>query len=284
LRTRLKKRAKSPKGATWFRTSTYESCNHTGRPTRSPHSSTEVYHEAQPPSPKNEADQLSTSPTHTPKNQITFSQWQLREGDPLYRVGVKNLSTSHLVAHIIRDKTKAEQLLETIPTIERIASASIVQLKQAGLTKAQAETLHAAVELARRWMSSSDNAPQISSPADVMRLFQHSFRGEKQERLVVLTLNTKNRMTHHETVFKGSLSGTTVHPREIFNVAIRESAASIILVHNHPSGQAEPSDEDIRATHNLVKASLLIEIPILDHIIIGEGCYTSLKEEGTLNP
>jgi DNA repair protein RadC len=146
-----------------------------------------------------------------PKNQITFPQWQLSEGNPLYRVGVKNLSTSHLVAHIIRDKTKAEQLLETIPTLERIANASIVQLKQAGLTKAQAETLHAAVELARRWMTSSDNAPQISSPADVTRLFQHSFRGEKQERLVVLTLNTKNRMTHHETVFKGSLSGTT-HP------------------------------------------------------------------------
>jgi hypothetical protein len=146
-----------------------------------------------------------------PKTQITFPQWQISEGNPLYRVGVKNLSTSHLVAHIIRDKTRAEQLLETIPTIERIANASIVQLKQAGLTKAQAETLHAAVELARRWMSSTSNAPQISSPADVMRLFQNGFRGEKQERLVVLTLNTKNRMTHHETVFKGSLSGTT-HP------------------------------------------------------------------------
>jgi hypothetical protein len=153
---------------------------------------------------------LLPTATH-PKNRLTFSQWQLREGDPLYRVGVKNLSTSHLVAHIIRDKTKAEQLLETIPTLDRIANASIVQLKQAGLTKAQAEALHAAVEIARRWMSSTSDAPQISSPADVMRLFQNGFRGEKQERLVVLTLNTKNRMTHHETVFKGSLSGTT-HP------------------------------------------------------------------------
>ena len=106
--------------------------------------------------------------------------------------------------------------------------------------------------------------------------------GLKQELLKVLLCDTKNQVEHVETVFVGSLNCSVIHPREIFKAAIRQSAASIILAHNHPSGDPQPSKEDIHATKQLREAADHIQIPILDHDIIGDGSYVSLKEERIL--
>ena len=103
----------------------------------------------------------------------------------------------------------------------------------------------------------------------------------QQERLDVLMLDTKNNVMKRQMVFLGSLNASIIHPREIFAPATAHRAASVILVHNHPSGQTEPSTEDIAATKQVKKAGDIIQIPVLDHVIVGKS-YTSLKEEGFL--
>jgi DNA repair protein RadC len=113
-------------------------------------------------------------------------------------------------------------------------------------------------------------------------LIQPEYRGQRQEMTKVILLDSRNRVLKIETVFVGTLNFSVLHPREIFQVALRHNAASIILTHNHPSGEAEPSPEDIQATQQIADAGKLIDIPLLDHVIIGDGCYTSLKEKGVL--
>ena len=128
--------------------------------------------------------------------------------------------------------------------------------------------------------SSREGKVTISCPRDVYTLCK-DMRKLTQERLDVLLLNTKNFVTKRETVFLGSLNMSVMHPREIFALAIKHRAASIIVVHNHPSGDMTPSREDIAATKNLMEAGVLIDIPLLDHIIIGDN-FASLKEDGHL--
>lgn len=120
----------------------------------------------------------------------------------------------------------------------------------------------------------------ISSPRDVWELCS-DMRTLVQERLDVLCLDTKNGVTHRETVFLGSLNMSVMHPREVFALAIEHRAASIIVVHNHPSGDMTPSREDIAATQNLKQAGDIIDVPVLDHVIIGDN-FASLKEDGHL--
>ena len=118
----------------------------------------------------------------------------------------------------------------------------------------------------------------ISSPADIYRLCR-DMTGLVQERVDVLLLNTKNHVTARKTIFLGTLNASLMHPREVFAPAIEHRASDIVLVHNHPSGNPEASAEDIRATKELVKTGRLVQIPLLDHVIIGYG-YCSLKELG----
>ena len=118
----------------------------------------------------------------------------------------------------------------------------------------------------------------ISSPADVFRLCIDMTQLQ-QERIDVLLLDTKNNVMKRQMVFLGSLNSSIIHPREIFALAIQHRAASIIIVHNHPSGAPEPSREDIAATKQLKQAGDIIQVPLLDHVIIGDD-FTSLKEEG----
>jgi DNA repair protein RadC len=109
-----------------------------------------------------------------------------------------------------------------------------------------------------------------------------SMRDLRKELLYVLCLDTKNNVIKQRRIFEGSLNTSIVHPREVFRFAIEEAAASIILVHNHPSGDPAPSPEDIRATKQLIEVGDLLQIPVLDHVIIGDGCYISMKEEGII--
>ncbi len=113
-------------------------------------------------------------------------------------------------------------------------------------------------------------------------LLRDELIGLKQEVLKVLLLDTKNRVEHTETVFVGTLNCSVIHPREIFRLAIRQSACAIIVVHNHPSGTTSPSEEDIRATKQIVEAGKHIQIEVLDHVIVGREGFFSMKEEGLL--
>ena len=109
-----------------------------------------------------------------------------------------------------------------------------------------------------------------------------SMRDLQREELHVFCLDTKNYVTKQRRIFEGSLNASIIHPREVFRFAIEEAAASIILVHNHPSGDPAPSPEDVHATKQLIEAGKYVQIPVTDHVIIGDGSYISMKEEGII--
>jgi DNA repair protein RadC len=123
---------------------------------------------------------------------------------------------------------------------------------------------------------------RIRDARGVYNLYHDRFRGEKQEHFLAIILDTKNRILMEVLVSKGTLSGSLVHPREVFAPAIRERAASILVIHNHPSGDPSPSHEDIEITHRLRETGDLIGIPLLDHVILGEDSFVSLKERNLI--
>lgn len=123
---------------------------------------------------------------------------------------------------------------------------------------------------------------QISSPKDVFPIVQNYLNGADREHLVLITLNTKNVINSISTVSIGSLNSSVVHPREVFKPAILSNAASIIMAHNHPSGNVEPSKEDINISHRIKEASKILGIELLDHIIVGDDKFTSLREKGII--
>ena len=168
--------------------------------------------------------------------------------------------------------------------LSAIAEASVVELKQVkGVGVAQAEAIQVAFELSRRLTQTTNGTkPQVCSPQDTYLLLKEAYQGLQYEVLKVLLLDTKNGVKRIEDVFVGSLNCSVIHPREIFKVAIRHSAASIIISHNHPSGDPQPSREDIAATKELARVGILVQIPLLDHVIIGDNTYVSLKEKGII--
>ncbi|WP_235069813.1 RadC family protein [Turicibacter sp. TJ11] len=123
---------------------------------------------------------------------------------------------------------------------------------------------------------------KISSPNDAYEMIKDQLEGLDREQFIIACLNTKNEPTNISVVAVGTLNKAIVHPREVFKTAILSNAASIMAFHNHPSGNAEPSQQDIQLTHRLVEAGELLGIKLLDHLIIGDGTFTSLKEKGYL--
>jgi len=120
------------------------------------------------------------------------------------------------------------------------------------------------------------------SPGQIFDHYHGRLRDHKREMFLVVLLDARHRVLREEAVSEGSLTSSIVHPREVFRAAVRESAGAVVLVHNHPSGDPAPSEEDVAVTRRLVQASELIGIRILDHVIVGDGSYTSLKEAGLL--
>lgn len=145
----------------------------------------------------------------------------------------------------------------------------------------KAITLKAAFELGERMgRRSESNRVKITQPSDVADLMMASMKDLSQEHFMILLLNSKNIVIKEACVFKGTLNSSIVHPREIFSIAIRENANAIIAVHNHPSGDVTPSQEDIITTLRLKECGLILGIDLLDHIIIGDNRFTSLVEAG----
>ena len=138
-------------------------------------------------------------------------------------------------------------------------------------------------ELVRRLSKEEETIDIIHGPEDVAHFAMPQLRNEMKEHFVVMSLNSKNHIIGWDVVSIGILTASPVHPREVFEMALRHHAASVILVHNHPSGDPSPSREDIATTKRLVDAGKIMGVPVLDHIIIGDGRFSSLKEKGLLS-
>ena len=192
----------------------------------------------------------------------------------LLRTGTSSVSVLHLAEEVLaqyRDKGLAA-IIHMVP--QEIASIH-------GIGLAKAATIIAAVELGRRLSTrAAEKLEKIGSPDDVAHCVMPLLRFEQREHFLVLLLDTRNRVIAMPTISIGGLSASIAEPREIFREAIQRSAASIILVHNHPSGDPEPSAEDIFLTKRMMKAGKLMGIPVLDHVIIGDDKFISLKDEG----
>ena len=157
----------------------------------------------------------------------------------------------------------------------------LVYSTRTGLARANA--LKASLELGRRLFTvQPEQLPSIRSPQDVANLLMNEMRYLDREHFRVLLLNAKNRVLSIETVSVGTLNSSAVHPRELFKPAIRNSAAAVILVHNHPSGDPTPSRQDITVTERLKEVGEILGIEVLDHVIVGDGVFISFKEKGLL--
>ena len=215
---------------------------------------------------------------------------ELRPRERLLTAGPSALSDGELLGLLFgignREKTAVELAGEVISEaggLHGLYDVSVHELvKVNGIGEAKACVILAAVELGRRiGQVRNPGRPVISSPADVDRLLRGRIANLDRENFVVVLLNTKNEVIESPLVSVGTLSSDLVHPREVCKPAIRASAASVILAHNHPSGKVEPSREDREVTSRLVGAAEILGIEVLDHVILGDGFY-SMKEYGKL--
>ncbi len=214
-----------------------------------------------------------------------------RPRERFLQFGAQSLSNQELLALLLRTGTKnesvlqlAERLICHFDGLRMLKDASVDEMTGLnGIGEAKAIQILAAVELGRRITNLCyEDRYVIRSPEDCANYCMNDMRFLSQEHFVCLYLNTKNQVLHKQTIFIGSLNASIVHPREVFKEAFRRSAASVICIHNHPSGDPTPSREDIEVTKRLRECGKLIGIEVLDHLIIGEKKYVSLKEKGYL--
>lgn len=212
-----------------------------------------------------------------------------RPRERLERIGPEGLSKAELLAILLRVGMEGEnsiqmgerilQELGGLRGIQRASFAEVCNIR--GLGPAKAAQIKAAIELGRRLtLESPDLSGAISSPADAAELVRYEMQGLIQEQLWVILLDTRNRKIWIDKVYSGSLNSSMVRVGELFRAAIQRSAASIILVHNHPSGDPSPSPEDTSLTRAAVQAGKLMDIDVLDHLVIGHGTFVSMKEKG----
>lgn len=214
-----------------------------------------------------------------------------RPQEKLLYAGANSLSTAELIALIIRTGTSnksAVQLAEDVLTyshreVGTLSDADVQELtKLEGIGVSKACSIVASLELARRYSGKRESLPRdyVRTPEAVARVLMEELRGLKQEHLVAILVNAKCEVESKVTISIGELTFTSIHPRDVFRPAIRKGAAGIVLAHNHPSGDPTPSREDLESTRRLMEVSKVVGIKVLDHIILGDGKYISLKTEG----
>ena len=209
-----------------------------------------------------------------------------RPRERLLNYGAKSLSTYELIAIILRIGYQnlsaidlAKNIVNQLKDISELRTRSVHELtKIKGVGKTKAISLLAAIELVERVLKSNSENPTIQTPKDVYELLKYELKDLKQEVLIVLYLDAKSSLIEKKQLFKGTLNSSTIHPREIFKYAVKYSAYAIILVHNHPSGNPEPSIHDIEVTERIVEIGKLLQIQVLDHIIIANDKYNSIFE------
>ena len=213
-----------------------------------------------------------------------------RPRERLQKFGVEALSAQEILALILGRgiagesvMMTAQRLLSQFGSLKGIAGASVEELSTVkGIGVAKASQIKAAFELANRLegYSEAGKMPLVKTPDEVTALVRGRLKGKKKEHFLALLLDTRNQLIKLVEISVGSLDASIVHPREVFKEAISASAASVIFAHNHPSGDPEASDDDIRLTKRLAEAGEIVGIDVLDHIIIGDKNYLSLKREG----
>jgi len=212
-----------------------------------------------------------------------------RPRERLLMVGEKAMSTAELLAIILRTGVGgenvirlSERLLAQFGGLPGLAKASVTELQAVkGIGPAKSVEVKAALEVGRRLLvSSPEQKPKVTSPADAANLLMSEMAFLEQEHLRLILLDTRNRVLSTPTVYVGSLNTSIVRVGELFRFALRENAAAMIVAHNHPSGDPSPSPEDIQVTRQIAKAGDLLDIDVLDHVIIGRQRYISLKERG----
>jgi DNA repair protein RadC len=221
---------------------------------------------------------------------------RLRPREEMARLGVRNVGDDVLLAVILRSGmqgknvlTLARQLLEEFGSLTALAMASEDELMRVGgMGDVKAKTLQAALDIGRRL--TQEAAPprvRVVTPEDAARLLREEVRALDREVFWVLVMDAKNRLKGRPVdVTQGLLDASLVHPREVFQEAIRSGAAAVVLVHNHPSGDATPSAEDVRVTRQLIEAGRIVDIKVLDHVILGKPPadggkdFLSMREQG----
>jgi len=210
-----------------------------------------------------------------------------RPRERLAKLGSEALSSQEIIALILGRGIKgesviitAQKLLSKFGNLKNLASASIEELAQVkGIGPAKAAQIKATFELSKRLENSSNENAKITvkSPEDVIKTARNQLKGKKKEHFLVFCLDTRNHLIKISTVSIGSLDCSIVHPREVFKEAISSSAASVIFIHNHPSGDPTPSEDDIKMTKRLIEAGEIIGIEVLDHIIVCDSEHLSMK-------
>ena len=210
-----------------------------------------------------------------------------RPRERLIEYGVSALSNEELLAILLRTGRKDLSVLElsknvlyhleSLEDLKRITVHELLLIN--GIKIAKATTIIAAIELGKRLSSiHQEKRIKITSPYDVYYLMSHELSHLEQEHFICLYLNTKSELIKKETIFIGTINQTLIHPREIYRHAIKCSAAAIIFVHNHPSGDSTPSKADYQSTSSLMNSSDIIGIDLIDHVVIGHHEFYSLKE------
>lgn len=221
------------------------------------------------------------------KNEFPYERFE--------RVGAKALTDAELVAIILRTGTVGEDALALAHKVLALQNGSETGilalhslpleelLKIKGIGKVKAIRLKCVAEIcARMQLRNRQTLLSFEEPATVAGLFMERMRHLETEHVYLLLCDNKNHILKEILLSKGTVNASVISPREIFIEALRYHAVSVLLIHNHPSGDPTPSEQDILVTHNILEASRLIQIPLLDHIIIGDNIYTSLKEKGYL--
>lgn len=211
----------------------------------------------------------------------------MRPREKMLSKGERSLSEAELLAIILGMGTKnlsaldlAKHLLVKYRGLRNLREVSLNELiSEHGMGPAKAVSIKAAFELGRRMALSTQQKEVVKSPEDVKNIVMEDMRYFDREYFRVLYLDRKNGIIFMEDISVGGLHSAVVHPREVFKNAVKMSAAAVILVHNHPSGDPAPSKEDIEITQRLIEAGRILGIEVLDHIIVGENRYCSLKAE-----
>jgi DNA repair protein RadC len=213
-----------------------------------------------------------------------------RPRERLQKLGAESLSAQELLAAIMGRGISGESIMVTVQrllnkfeNLQGIADATIEQLSSVrGIGLAKACQIKAAFELANRLekTSTSNDKASIKTPEDAYLLLKGEARGQKKEHFWAIMLNTRNMVIKTAKISIGSLDSSIVHPRELFKEAMAASASSIIVAHNHPSGNPDASQDDIKLTRRLIEAGKIIGIELIDHLIIGDGKFISMKREG----
>ncbi|MBQ6496097.1 MAG: DNA repair protein RadC [Firmicutes bacterium] len=217
--------------------------------------------------------------------------WEMPR-EKLLRYGKENLSTAELLAILLRTGNRHRSAIDLAYELLAMDSRGLRYIAECtpeelasinGVGKVKACQILAAIELGRRIAASPlEKNAVIKSSGDIADIFMEKLRYEKKEHFFCVMMNAKGEIIEEREVSIGDLNSSQVHPREVFAGAVRRSAGCVAFVHNHPSGSPTPSQDDIDSTKRLVEAGRLLGIPVLDHIIIGDGTYASMKAEGLL--